>query len=281
LAKVERYISQLDALGRVAAPERMLAHRSLAQSARLKGSVSLWDRELTAALAASHELTGDTSREYAFESAKVWRDIAELKARNNDAPGAILAIETARKELVPLRPGVADDLSEQAYTMMGRAVAPVQATRWFNSNDSINTIHPIPGKPALLFFINPGEYANSSDVSILHRLKTKFATKGLDIVLMTRTRGFYGTQLYSPDSEVVLIGEYFAKYGRRVGTLAVWKTDMGRRYDGRLTVLSSPNEERLRGGSLFIVDPSGRLRLVSFLSPYNETMLEDVIGSLL
>lgn len=286
LQKAEKHIAMLDAMGAPAAVERMLAHYRLANSARFRDSIPLWERELNAALAAHKQITGDTRREYAFESADVYLGIADLNARKNDPQSAVLAVETARAELVPLRQMVARYLqgAERPYTMMGQPAPPVQATQWFNTNG--NNLHPAPGKPALLVFAShscgnrcyPG-YA------VLRRLRAKFESKGLDIVIMTRTQGFYRNRLVKPDSEMVFIGNYFAKQLDLPVPLAVWQSELGRRDDGKITILSAPNDEALRPAPVllpaYIVDKNGSIRLISSLSRTNEAVLEDVIASVL
>lgn len=278
LPQAQKYIAQLDAMGAAAAPERMLAHKDLADAARFRDSIPLWDKELAAALAASKQMTGDTRKEYAYVSANIYLGIADLKGRVNDPQSAIKAIETARAELIPLRASIAQYLkgAERPYTLMGQSAPPVQATKWFNTNGS--NIHPAPGKPALLVHVskNCGSYCYTS-YSVLRRLVTKFESQGLDVVLMTRTSGYHRNRLVRPDSEIVFVDDYFTNFLKFPLNLAVWQVPFGKRDDGKLTILSAPNNEAYPG-SAFIIDSKGAIRLATELVPANEAILEDVLS---
>jgi hypothetical protein len=171
------------------------------------------------------------------------------------------------------------------YTSLGKVAPPVQATQWFNAGPAGNT-RPIAGKPALLVFAS---HACGSmcytPYGVLRRLATKYAAQGLDVTLITRTAGFYKGELIRPDMELIKIKEYFLDRLELPVTIAAWKTDLGRGDDGRVTVQSAPNDEAYKptGGVVpaFLVDKSGKIRLLMDLSREHEAIFESVIQSML
>jgi len=283
LLSAQVYLTRLEALGASAAPERMLAHTALAEHARLRDSVPLETRELDAALRTMHEMTGDMPKEYAPASAEVYIARAALKARQNDATGARAELERGRSELVPLRQSVSKqfDRVSPLYQLLGTRASAVKATQWFNVEQS-GIQHPTAGKPSLLVFVSHscggGCYTK---YAILKRLVAKYGSR-LDVTLMARTEGFYRNELVSPDTGIVRMKAYFLDYLKLPGTLAIWHAPLGHRGDGRITVLSSPNNDAFQpSGAVFLVDSNGIIRMTATLTTDNEAMLDDVIRSIL
>jgi len=284
LPKALAFAEQLDALGAAAAPERMIAHLSIVEGAQFIDSVSLQARELNAALAAMHEMRGDTRKAYAFWSATVYQYRAALKARLNDTAGVRRELMTAREELGPLRPAVRADLDAalEGYRLLGQPSPTVQATTWFNTTDP-KTARPVKGKPSLLVFVSHSclPVTCYPQYAVLRRIAAKYGAR-LDITLITRTQGFYRNKLASPDSEMVFAKQYFFDYLKLPGVLAIWRSDLGHRDDGHLTVLTAPNDEAFHTSkAAFLVDSHGVIRLITRLSSSREAMLDDMIQSLL
>jgi hypothetical protein len=283
LVKAEEYIKQLDALGAGAAVERMLAHKSLADAARFRDSIPLWERELNAAMVAMKEITGDTRKEYAPASAQVYAGLADLKARLDDAPGALAIVATGRAELVPLRPSVARMFEglKRLYSLHGKPAVPIKATKWVNTG-AAGDARPVSGKPTLLYFTS----ASCADLcyvshAVARRLAAKYGARGLDITYVTRTGGYFRNKLVKPDSEMVKIADYYQSVIKAPAAVAIWQTVLGKRDDGRVTVESAPNESAYEGAGTLLIDGKGVIRLTLTMSRGNEAILEDVIESLL
>jgi len=278
LTDAERYLTQLDALGSRAAAERMLAHRTLADRAQVRDSVSLWERELNASRTAMHELQGDLQREYAPASAEVYRATAELRARQGNAPAALAILDTARRELVPLRPSVEEILGNRRFENLGKPQPSVDATHWFNVG-STGSVRPTPGKVNYLMevsLISPQGYYEA--FGVVRRLMAKYGARGLDVTLMIRTEGYFRRRLVPADTEVANIRHYYLDFLKLPITLAVWKTDLGKRDDGRVEPRVFPNTWFV--GDV-IVDRKGIARLTTLTDRDHEAVIEDVIESLL
>lgn len=285
LDRAKEYLAQLDALGAPAAVERMFAHKAMADAAQLRDSVPLWENSIRAALAATQEIEGDAAKESAPFATTVYRSLAELEARKGDGQGAIETVEAGRAELVPLLPALERDFNQMLrwFTPLGEPVEPVKATRWFNAAE--DAVHPAPGQPALLVFVNhycvlecyPGYAA-------LKRLRAQYEPRGLDITLIAHTQGSYLYQLARPEDEMPWIAEYFSEHLDLPLPLAVVHNEWQRRNDGRMigfpmfsqSALAFPGNARV----VHLVDRTGKVRLVLELTRENEAILDNVIASM-
>lgn len=290
--QVERaahYVAQLDAMGAAAVPERLLSHLDMAELARFRDSVALEAQEAKAALKASGELTGDARREYAFSSAQAYGEMALLRVRQNDGPGARAFLTVGRNALVPLRPRVelAFDLMEHDVAPVGLLAAVVQATQWYNTGAAGNT-RPIAGKPSLIVFASFRAENDFPGYGMVRRLAAKYAARGVDVTFIVRTRGYIngGGEVVRPDSEAVRIREYFLDELQLPVALAVTLSDFGHRSDGKLELQSMANESAYHPAAFvslptYVVDAHGLIRMVTNLSRDNEAVIDDVLGELL
>lgn len=279
----ERYMAQLDALGADAAPERMMAHYALAQGARVRDSIPLWERELSVARAASRMITGDLRKEYAPVSASVYVALSDLKARQNNVPSALAVLDTGEREIVPLRPSVQEDFkyARQRIEMQGKSAPPLQATLWANTGAAGN-VRPVPGKVTLLIFLEPsqGDYMYETH-AVVRRLVATYGARGLDVTYVVRTSGYFRRELVRPDTELVKIKWYYLDMLKLPVALAVWKAERDKRDDGRMMIRWAPNETAYHGWGPFLVDRTGVIRLVMPVSRDNEAIWDHVIESVL
>lgn len=282
LVQAALYLAQLDALGAHAAPERLLAHLTMIRQARVRDSVALQEREVHAALVASRVLTGDAAKEYVSASAMVYIELAHLKARQNDGVGARAALDTGRHTVAAILPGAERliDLYAGWFQLLGTTAPPIAATLWANTGPD-GEQRPVRGRPSLVVFWGGGSFPG---LGVLRRLSQRYASRGLDITLVHRSAGYYRNQLVPADTELVRWRDLFLNELRLPVTVALWKTDLGRRDDGRVTVLSAPNDDAYRPPQsplvTYVIDARGTIRLVTALSHDNEAILDDVLGTL-
>jgi hypothetical protein len=283
------YQRQLEALGDVAAPERMLGQLSIANRALFADSLSLLDSALAGALKASRAMTGDTAKHYAFVSAQVYLDLAELYARRHQPDKAISTIVQGRSTLVPIRQSVMRTLggAEGQFGMLGKPAPQLKASVWYG-DEGAATQRPTKGKPTLVVFA----YHNCGDrcypgYAVLRRLYAKYAGTGLQIVFASRTMGFYLDDLVKPEAEATLIQHYFTDTLKLPPlTLAVWETPFTKREtDGRRMVTSAPNEESYHPNPTiplptYLIDRNGIIQAVTSLSPRNEAFLDHQLQQL-
>jgi len=285
LARAESYLAQLDALGAAVAPDRTRAHVAMAQQARFRDSIPLQARESAAALKASQEITGDARKEYAGTSCMAYWEVAYYRARMNDGPGAYAIMQKAKSTLVPLRPMISLCLAGmEELRSIGQTAPPIRATDWYNTGTPGNQ-RPISGKPSLIVFATMrNEYAFVG-YGVLRRLVAKYAVRGLDVTFVTRTRGYVGGSVVTPDSEAVRVRDYFLKELQLPVTVALTKSDFGHRSDGRKILTSATNETAYQVPGLiplptYVIDSNGTVRMVTALDREDEAVLDDVLQEL-
>lgn len=283
------YIKQLDALGDVAAPERLLAYLAVVNRAQFADSLALLDSAVAGAMRASRAMTGDTAKRYAPVSAAAYLAQANLQGRRHDGAGAVKTIEQGRNTLVPLRPSVAQAFAgaEGPYQMLGTPSPVVQASKWFTVDGS-TAQRPTKGKPTLIVFA----YATCGGgcypgYAVLRRLVSRYASAGLEVVFASRTMGHTEHKLVPPDSEVDIIHHYFVDTLRLPPlTLAVWKTAFGKRpSDGHLLVQSAPNEAAFHPNlsvplPCVLVDKQGMIQAITSVGPANEAFLDHQLSAI-
>jgi hypothetical protein len=273
---------QLETLGDVAAPERMLGQLSIAGRAQFADSLSLLDSAVNGALKASRAMSSDTAKHYAPVSAQVYLTLADLYARRHQPEKAISIIIQGRNTLVPIRPSVMRILggAERQYALLEKPAPEVKASVWYGG-EGANTQRPAKGKPTLVVFA----YHNCGDrcypgYAVLRRLYAKYANTGLQIVFASRTLGYYVDDLVKPDAEAALIQQYFTDSLKLPPmTLAVWETPFTKREtDGRMMATSAPNEESYRPSPVtlptYLIDRNGIIQAITSLAPRNEAMLD-------
>lgn len=277
------YQQQLDALGDVAAPERMLGDLAIAGRAQFADSLSLLDSALAGALKASRAMTGDTAKHYAFVSAQAYLYLADLYARRHQPDKAISTIVQARHTLVPIRQSVMRALggAEGQYGMLEKPAPQLKASVWYGGEGAA-TVRPTKGKPTLVVFA----YHNCGDrcypgYAVLRRLYAKYAGTGLQIVFASRTMGYYLDDLVKPEAEATLIQHYFTDTLKLPPlTLAVWETPFTKREtDGRKMATSTPNEDAYHPNPViplptYLIDRNGIIQAITSLAPRNEAMLD-------
>jgi len=284
LAQAAAYLRQLDALGRRAALERMLAHDTLAKLARARDSVPMWEDELHAALRAVDALTGEHAKAYASAAATFYAGLAELRERQGDFAGMAALLTTMGDKVRALPPDRSPPPPMLAgqVGLFGKPAPPVQATWWANSGAAGN-VRPVPGHPTLLVFTTPNCGDNCYvQHAIVRRLAAKYGPRGLNITYIVSTSGYYRNQLVPPDTELVKITAYYLTDLKLPVTVAVWNTVFtGTRDDGRVLAQPEPTAVAYGGEGPFLIDGTGKVRLILALARETEAIYEDVIASLL
>jgi hypothetical protein len=277
---------RLDALGAPAAVERMLAHLACARVAHAQDSIPLWDRDVTAALTASREIIGEARKEYALEVTEVYAELSALRARQNNFVEAKRTVVDGERTWGALRPALAPQYANMAswFILPGRPAPRIQASLW-SGRERGDTVHPMVGRAALYFFGQANCPACAPTYALVKRLVATYGSS-LDVTLMTRTGGYYLDRLVDADSEAILSQRHFAVLWDLPATVAIWKTPLARSADGQITVLSDPNGTNYpipesMDPVAFIVDQSGRVRLVTTFARINEPLVRDVLDEII
>lgn len=287
LDAASQQITRLDAMGAGAAVERMLAHTLFAQVARVRDSVALQGREGTAALTASREITGDTRREWANQSAEAYSVMALYHFRRSDTAAGRNVLRDGIKTLLPLRPRAALILQNQLRwsAILEQPAARIQADRWYPAS-AATPVRPVPGTPSLIAFVSFRDPRAFEGYGVLRRLIAAYAARGVTMTFVARTQGFVGTALTSPDSEAARIKAYYLDDLNLPVTLALSLSEFGRRSDGRRTLDHQPNEQAYRSSGralvqTYLVDAQGKIRWVDELTHGSEATFNDMLGELL
>ena len=296
LTEALAYVARLEALGPVAAPERLKAHLNILRLVVHMDSVSLEETEVHAIFRATSQLPSDTASRYAPFLMAAYAALAELHGRQGDGPGARRAVEQGTVELQHRCHASIDmprelwplELWAPRYRMLGLPAPSVQATQWFP--DSTNGRRPVLGRRSLLLFTGFGECndgACDATYAALRRLRASYPD--LDVTVVTRTVGSYRTQLVAPGEEIEWNRRFFLDEQRLPGVLAVWQTTYERRsIDRGLQAQPNPNMEAysdlLEGYSdvlgAVLVDRKGVIRMYDRLTPDTEIRWRHVIGEL-
>jgi hypothetical protein len=290
LDNAQRYVAQIEALGRGAAAEGLLAHMAMARQGEQMDSLSFMEAHVDAAFAADSALPSDTAKDYAYVLAGAYLARAHLAGRRGDGAAALSALREGAQILSTVRPQAVQLLTSSArrYTLFGKPAAPIQATYWFEpgSAESLATpARPSPGRASLLLFVD-NHCADQcyTTYATLRRLAATYAARGLDITLVARTSGFYQNALVAdPADEAKKLRAYFHDYLHLPGSLAVWATEFGHKADGRLDVRSAPNERAYKATTTqaVLIDPAGVIRYVALLGIGTETTWDHVIAATL
>lgn len=277
-----RYVQSLDSLGALAAIDRIVAHKAIAEEARRQDSVPLAASQLDAALQASRTVSVEERREFAPQLFSLYQGRADIAVRHSEGDSARRILLAGRDSLVRWRAAVEDRFNDAApfYALIGDTAPPIRATRWFPDQRG-DTTRPMLGKAQVVVFVSSAcENACFSGYAVLRRLARVYATRDLQITLVARTLGAFDGALVPPDSEMVLTKTYLLDHLQLPGALAIWRTDFGTRDDGHLVVRSAPNEVAYPSSldlTAYIVDRHGVVRLTTTLAPRNEAMIRDVV----
>lgn len=277
LDRAVSYVSRLDALGPRAAVERMLTHRLVAARAQVIDSVPLWEHELRATLLAGRSIAGEQRQEYAEDIARTYIDLARVEIRKFNPDGARAIIDTGRRVVSSVLPGaeVVFEWSRSEFELIGRKAPPIVAGEWINKVDS--TEFGTRPCPSLVVFGPGGDYSSA----VLRRLIATYGSQGFHVTVVMRTQGYFIDRLVSADTEIIRWSDYIIRWRGLPVSIAFWKTPTGRRDDGRIVALESPNEDAYHppqfGQAGYILDSDGIVRMVVGISRDNEVMIDDVL----
>jgi len=289
LREVRTAMQQLDAVGASAATWRLFAHNLYASYAVMINDLGTAESEARAALTASHQMSFPDRVDWAGDIQTTYFTLTTPVSMTRGGPVALAVLDTAVTDLSPLRPAGSGDQQEirdgirrrrTPLAALGKhGLPPVHATTWFGTNG--DTTRPRRGVATLLISTpsscDGGCYPMFATIQRLH------ATYGdrLDIVLMTATRGFFRDQLIlSPTAEADSSGNYYTRFLQLPVALAVESTSFAYAPDGRRqnTQVVNARSYPFDRPAIFL-DPSGTVRWVGEVSPYDERLLDGVIRS--
>jgi hypothetical protein len=282
--KAREYLALLDALGVPAAAERASAHLTIYGAARMADNVPLLETEAKAAVKASNEIAIDSvRRQRAGTAASARSALAHWHLRRNEAEAAIAVLVRGGAELKLLRTRMANAFRKKIglYTLVGKPAAAIQAVHWYN--DDAHGKHPSAGRPTVVVFASHGCGDKCySGYAVAKRLKSWASGTNVSLVFVTSSEGYYRQQIVAAEQEFELSRQYFLEYLQLPVTLGSWRTEFGRRADGRLSIRTNPNVEAYRPDEplqTYVIDRGGKVRFVTVMSSGSEEELRNIIRS--
>jgi hypothetical protein len=172
---------------------------------------------------------------------------------------------------------------EMPYKMVGNAAPPLTATHWYPVSDD-TVARPRRGVVTLVVSVNAncggGCY---SQYAVLRRLQAAYAARGLQIVMLASTHGYFRNQPEPlPAHEAEQSRHYVLDFLKLPGVLGVEETKFSFRDDGmRLNMPGETPQGYFRGRDAVVVGKDGLVRQVVTLWPWREQMVRDVIEAAL
>jgi hypothetical protein len=182
-----------------------------------------------------------------------------------------------------------------SYALVGKPAAPLRGWQRLDTGavtsepgagtTSEHEVLPRRGKVSLLLFVDASCGGSCYPTyAIVKRLHARYAAAGLDVILVTATRGYFRTaHTPSPAVEADSVARYFLHFLKLPVTVVVEETTFSTdAIDGRRINAQPANKQaypsRAEG---IVVDAKGVIRFVSSLNPARERVLSAVIGAAL
>jgi hypothetical protein len=286
LAQAQTYLKQLDDLGAAVSTWRLFAHTSFAKYAMSINDLSAATAQSQAALAAGNQMNDDDRMDWVYALYSAYTALADPVTTQTGKPVPAI-IDSMKVRLLSLRPPQSNEQkrlesminsAEELYSLFGQKSSPLVGKHWFNTNNDTSA-RPKPGVVSLIVFVNSAcsGYCYPT-YATLRRVYDKYASRGLHLILVTSTNGYFRNQLQPPNQEADSAIKYFADFLKLPGVIVANETDFTHKADGRRVNTPTDNQRHYyRGRNGILVDKQGLVRLVVSVSPERETTLDSII----
>jgi hypothetical protein len=280
IASAQEILTRLDALGPAAAKLRLLAHLKMANAAEHNWDDATTTSQADAAIAAWKLLPRLEGIALAAYLAQCYLIKGEIAARTQGGSAVRAVLDTARR-VVPAqaqRPHAMIERAAGMYDMIDKPAPPITAKFWFNALE-LQVTRPAKGKVSIVS--TAAHYCGSACIPRylgLGRFASRFGDRGLEIINVTMTFGFYGDSApKTPLEEAKYDSAYFLGKVKLPGLLAVHETEVSWLRDGRRRNHPSPQEDAYHNASFVIIDKRGIIR---YLGDW-ESILEEPVAKLI
>jgi hypothetical protein len=232
------FLAKLDALGKPAVEQRLAAHGhmfELFQGSQFDTTAMFRESNTIRAIGAT--LSKAERTQYRELLSIAWRDSLVAAYYRQDPR----LVEIWRNELQHWLPEmdltqaqvqVLTSLAEANLARVGKPAPPIQGDFWFPA--SASHVVPAPGKVTLVMLVKKGNGSLNSQVEQLRRFYNKYASQGLDIVLVVGTQGYsWSSPPQSASDEAKTDAWYYREYFKLPFTVVVQKTPFTTQPDGR------------------------------------------------
>jgi hypothetical protein len=292
LDRVRTYLTQLDPLGHDAAYARLSAHQLYAGYAWSMGDAQTALTESDKAIAAFKELSQAQQVNMIDTAAMAYSTNANATSVTAGPQAAMAILDSARATLIPLAQtgnqwGARKQaqlryhftLLQNTYTPVGTVAKPIKADFWYTAPG--DTVFPKPDRVMLAVLVaRPRDFSLFATVRRLH---DKYAARGLDIVFMLATEGYFRSQLESqPTDEAAVLNGWYRDYLKLPVALAIEISQFGRLPDGRRKNTPAVNRRNYDHGLPgVLVGKDGKVVMVADVSPDAEAILDQQIETAL
>lgn len=287
LTEATQYLAQLEALGKPVATWRMFTQTSFARHYMSVNDLASAVTAGKAAIAASADQPQNDRIDWAYSILSAYASLADPTSVTEGGPAALAILDQMGTAVEPLRPAGTKDLeqlmynvkvSRVPYTLFGTTGKPLTADHWYNTKAG-DTTFPKSGVATLIVF---GFHACSGGCyptyATLNRLHNQFGSRGLQIVLVGGTSGYYRNRLAVPAAESDSAGKYFGEFLKLPAAIAIDETEFSKRHDGRRVNAPTENARNYsKGRSAVLVGKDGQVKLVVNALPQREETLKAVI----
>lgn len=291
LTEATQYLAQLEALGKPVATWRMFTQSSFARHYMSVNDLASAVTAGKAAVAANSELPQNDRIDWVYSIMGAYGSLADPLSVVEGGPASLALLDTMSTDVEQLRPAGSEDLqrlmynvkaSRSPYLLFGTTGKPLTADHWYNTKAGDQTF-PKAGVATLIVF---GHHACSGNCyptyATLNRLHSQFGSRGLQIVLVGGTSGYYRNRLAVPAAESDSAGKYFEGFLKLPAVIAMNETEFSKRHDGRRQNAVSENARNYsRGRSAVLVGKDGQVKLVVNAVPQREETLKAVIEAAL
>lgn len=113
-------------------------------------------------------------------------------------------------------------------------VRPLAVQHWFHRPDTMTT-YPRLGVPTVIVLFDPTSSTLDREIASYRRLYAEFAPKGVDFIVLTQTKGFFGKSTRLPiAAEVDSERAFFLDHLKLPGILGIVETRLKKLPDGRV-----------------------------------------------
>jgi len=243
---------RMDSLGAGARYPRLYAHNLFFGRGTRNGDTLMIAREADALKTVTAQFTLAERRELPTEISKqTMAAIYITWLRHKPTLGADIDRLVTQEFIPSMRAEGIDENVVQAFAQringlassVGTPAPPLALQHVFNAGS--DKIKPAPGKVTLLVEVEKGSGLPDGRTSMLRRLHDKYASQGLDIVIIERTQGFsWSSPPQTPSDEAASDAWYYLDYLKLPFTLVVQETPFKHRPDGRLVPGNIPFEQQ-------------------------------------
>jgi hypothetical protein len=287
LAAAQRYLAQLDAMGGPATYTRLAAHLHLGQGAWTLGDVEAASTEAAKAIALYGQLDHSMQLNLIDTVEAAYQLRAQTLGILKGKAAALASLDSAGTTLRPIirngtvwaqitesRLNFFLNLWRQRYVALGDVAQGVGGDFWFGTAD--DTIFPKRGKVTLLVEFNDlGMY---DTFAVIRRLQAKYGSRGLQIVGMASTHGFFRDQLEPKAAdEANLLRDWYLNFMHVPVALAVEVNQFGRMPDGRRKNTPALNQRNYGHADVngVLVDKDGTIDMAANVSPRKDEAVLD------